>query len=152
MTGKRWQFVDTNVLVYAHNPDDGTKHDRAEALFRSLWMTKEGCVSTQVLQEFYVTMTRKAKFPLSNQVAYNLVTSLASWRVHRPGIGDVLAAIEAHQRFNISYWDALILRSADQLGCDIVWSEDLNSGQKYGNVTVINPFADMTGSASQPGA
>lgn len=140
MSVSAWQFVDTNVLICAYNPSDGAKHQQALALIESLWRTGRGCVSNQVLQEFYVTITRKVRDRLSEELAYIRVVELAAWHVYSPGRGDVLGAIQLHLRYGISYWDALILRSASRLGCDIVWSEDLNAGQKYGDVTVLNPF------------
>jgi len=134
------QFVDTNILVYAHDKSAGAKHERAVALVTELWAAGNGCLSTQVLQEFYVTITRKVARPLASETAAQIVADLGHWRVHVPGVQDVLGAVEIHRRFSISFWDALILRSASQLGCLVVWSEDLNSGQGYDRVRVQNPF------------
>jgi predicted nucleic acid-binding protein len=134
------QFVDTNVLVYVHDKSAGAKYERAAALVTGLWEAGNGCLSTQVLQEFYVTVTRKVARPLTGETAAQIVADLGKWRVHAPGVQDVLGAIEIHRRFDVSFWDALILRSASQLGCLVVWSEDLNPGQGYGLVRVQNPF------------
>jgi len=135
------QFVDTNVLVYAHDRSAGTKHVRARELLRDLWASSEGCLSIQVLQEFYVTITRKVFRPLTTEVAAQLVADLAAWDVHRPGVEDLLDAIRLQGRHQTSFWDAMILVSAAHLGCSTVWSEDLSSGQAYGTVVVRNPFA-----------
>ncbi len=135
------QFVDTNVLVYAHDVSAGPKHKRAEGLLADLWNAGSGCVSIQVLQEFYVNVIRRIARPLPMQTAADHVEDLGQWRVHAPGVPDVLAAIELHRSRQISFWDAMVLRSAAQLGCDVLWSEDLNAGQSYGGVRVLNPFA-----------
>lgn len=134
------QFVDTNVLVYAHDVSAGTKHDRARELLEQLWTNRTGCLSVQVLQEFYVTVTRKVPLPLDGQVAAQIIADFAQWTVHAPVVDDVLGAIELHQRNGISFWDAMVLRSARQLGCAVLWSEDLSPSQDYAGVRVQNPF------------
>ena len=92
------QFVDTNVLVYAHDVTAGDKHSRARALVAELWDTREGCLSVQVLQEFFVTVTRKIPRPLEASATAQIIDDLAHWHVHAPAAGDVLAAIDIHQR------------------------------------------------------
>ncbi len=139
MSGNR-QFVDTNVLVYAHDVTAGDKHSRARALIEELWDTREGCLSVQVLQEFFVITTRKIPKPLDAQAATRIIEDLAHWHLHAPTAGDVLAAIDIHQRTGASFWDAMILRSANELGCQTLQSEDLNPGQHYEGVQVRNPF------------
>jgi predicted nucleic acid-binding protein len=139
MSGNR-QFVDTSILVYAHDVTAGDKHDRARALVEELWDTREGCLSVQVLQEFFVTTTRKIPKPLGATAAARVIDDLAHWHVHTPAAGDVLAAIDIHQRTGASFWDAMIIRSAKELGCGVLHSEDLNSGQAYQAVQVHNPF------------
>jgi predicted nucleic acid-binding protein len=109
-------------------------------LIRELWRTGEGCLSIQVLQEFYVNTTQKVAKPLEPEVAAQLIADLSVWQVHRPGVEDVLDAIRLQERHQISFWDAMIIASALQLGCQTIWSEDLNPGQVYGRVTVVNPF------------
>ncbi|SMB98301.1 Predicted nucleic acid-binding protein, contains PIN domain [Thermanaeromonas toyohensis ToBE] len=143
MSGKNSerQFVDTNVLVYAHDTSAGEKHARAKALVTELWQSGNGCLSVQVLQEFYVTVTQKVRKPLSPETASRIIEYLSNWRVHTPDADDVLEAIRIHQRYAISFWDAMIIRSAEALDCRVVWSEDLNPGQYYGEVKVVNPFS-----------
>jgi predicted nucleic acid-binding protein len=141
MSGNR-QFVDTNVLVYAHDVTAGDKHAVARALVEQLWETREGCLSVQVLQEFFVTTTRKIPKPLDAPAAAQIVGDLAHWHVHTPAADDVLAAIDIHQRAGTSFWDAMILRSAKELGCQVLHSEDLNPGQEYDSVLLRNPFPD----------
>jgi predicted nucleic acid-binding protein len=139
MSGNR-KFVDTNVLVYAHDVTAGDKHSRARALVEELWRTREGCLSVQVLQEFFVTTTRKIPKPLDAPTAAQIINDLAHWHVYAPAASDVLAAIDIHQRTGASFWDAMILRSAQELGCRTLYSEDLNPDQIYAGVRVSNPF------------
>ena len=143
MTGKNGdrQFVDTNVLVYAHDTSAGEKHARAKALVTELWQSGNGCLSVQVLQEFYVTVTQKVRKPLSREMAARIIEYLSHWQVHTPDAGDVLEAIRIHRRYSLSFWDAMIIRSAQALGSNVIWSEDLNAGQDYGGVMVVNPFS-----------
>jgi predicted nucleic acid-binding protein len=134
------QFVDTNVLVYAHDVTAGDKHARARALVEELWETRDGCLSVQVLQEFFVTTTRKIPKPLDAPAAARIINDLAHWHVHAPAAADVLAAVDIHQRTGASFWDAMILRSAKELGCATLYSEDLKLGQNYDGVQLRNPF------------
>jgi len=119
----------------------GDKHSRARALVEELWDTREGCLSVQVLQEFFVTTTRKIPKPLDAAATARIVDDLAHWHVHAPSAVDVLAAIVIHRRTGASFWDAMVLRSAKELGCQTLHSEDLNAGQSYEGVQVRNPFA-----------
>jgi predicted nucleic acid-binding protein len=135
------QFVDTNILVYAYDLSQGEKHAQAKTLLLSLWDTGLGCLSIQVLQEFFVSVTRKSKYPLTAEQASALIQDFSAWMVHRPGVNDVLSAIDLHQTHHVSFWDAMILQSARQSGCSLVWSEDLSTGQDYAGVKVVDPFA-----------
>jgi predicted nucleic acid-binding protein len=139
MSGNR-KFVDTNVLVYAHDVTAGDRHDRARALLEELWDSREGCLSVQVLQEFFVTTTRKIPKPLEASTAGQIISDLALWHVHAPAARDVLAAIDIHQQTGASFWEAMIVRSAQELSCRTLYSEDLNPGQTYAGVQVSNPF------------
>ena len=134
------QFVDTNILIYAHDRSAGHKHLVAKTLLKELWETRTGCLSIQVLQEFYVNITQKVAKPLAPESAAQLVTDLSVWKVHRPGVDNVLDAIRLQTRYQLSFWDAMILASAQALNCQNLWSEDLNPGQSYDKVTVSNPF------------
>jgi len=134
------QFVDTNILIYAYDRLAGDKHHAAKTLLKELWETRTGCVSIQVLQEFYVNITQKVARPLSPETAAQLISDLSVWTVHRPGVDNVLEAIRLQTRYQLSFWDAMILASAQALNCQLLWSEDLNTGQIYDKVTVSNPF------------
>ena len=139
MSGKR-QFVDTNILVYAHDDSAGAKRDRARALVEQLWESRDGCLSVQVLQEFFVIVTRKIAEPLDAEAAKEIIADFSRWHVHVPAADDVLGAIGIHQLTGISFWDAMIVRSAAEMGCAGLYSEDLNAGQEYSGVLVENPF------------
>jgi len=134
------EFVDTNVLIYAHDVSAGQKHARAQELIRRLWESREGSLSIQVLQEFYVRATQKVAKPLVSEEAAQIVAALSAWEVHCPDVEDILDAIRLQDHYQTSFWDAMIIASAIQLGCHTIWSEDLNSGQVYDRVTVRRPF------------
>jgi predicted nucleic acid-binding protein len=92
------------------------------------------------MQEFYVTVTHKVSKPLDIPAATRIIRDLSYWRVHSPVPNDVLAAIDLHERYRISFWDAMIIHSASQLGCRTLWSEDLNPRQVYDGIELLNPF------------
>jgi predicted nucleic acid-binding protein len=139
MSGNR-RFVDTNILLCAHDVSAGAKRDRAQMLVEQLWESRDGCLSVQVLQEFFVNVTRKIAKPLSAEAAKEIVADYSRWHVHVAAADDVLGAIGIHQRAGISFWDAMIVRSAAEMDCDVLYSEDLNVGQQYSGVRVENPF------------
>jgi predicted nucleic acid-binding protein len=143
MSGNR-RFVDTNILVYAHDESAGVKRDQARSLVEQLWESRDGCLSVQVLQEFFVSVTRKIAKPLDAETAKEIVADLSRWHVHVPASGDVLGAIGIHQSTGISFWDAMIVRSAAEMGCDVLYSEDLNTGQEYSGVLAENPVQPPT--------
>jgi predicted nucleic acid-binding protein len=132
-------FVDTNVLLYLHDRTAGEKRDRALGLMNGLTNSESRlCLSVQVLQEFFVNATRK--LGMDAGVASAIVADLTTADVHAPGPADVLSAIDIQKRHQLSFWDSMIVRSAAQLGCDVVWTEDLSHGQTYEGVVVHNPF------------
>ena len=134
------RFVDTNILVYAHDDSAGGKRDQAWALNEQLREARDGGLSVPVLQEFFVTVTRKIAKPLNAEAAREIVADYSRWHLHVPAADDVLAAIGIHQRTGISFWDAMIVRGAAESGCEVLYSEDLNAGQEYSGVRVENPF------------
>lgn len=133
-------FVDTNVLVYAYDADAGSKHEQAQSLLVELWESESGVVSTQVLQEFYVTVTRKLRKPLVKRRAREVVATYESWPVHRPGIDDIVAAAELEERHRLAFWDALIVVAAQRSGAERLLSEDLQDGRRIAGVSIANPF------------
>ncbi|MBZ5705217.1 MAG: PIN domain-containing protein [Acidobacteriia bacterium] len=133
-------FLDTNILVYAHDRAAGVKHDRARALVEQLWRSGNGVLSTQVLQELCVSLRRKAGHPLSLEEIRCLIQDYLSWEVVVNGAEAVLQALELEARYKISFWDALILRAAETAGATVLYSEDLAAGQNYGPIRVVNPL------------
>jgi predicted nucleic acid-binding protein len=134
-------FVDTNVLVYAHDPGSGAKHDRAKALVSQLWHERSGVVSTQVLQELYVNLRKVATKPLSQSEAKQLLADYLTWEVVVNDGQSILEALELEERYQISFWDAMIVQAANAAGVENLYSEDLNHGQRFGSVIAVNPFA-----------
>jgi predicted nucleic acid-binding protein len=134
------EFCDTNVLVYAHDVTAGPKHQQARQLVRTLWASGDGAVSIQVLQEMYVTLTRKLSPRMPPPDAREAVNALAKWRLMEPKRADILDAIDTSLRWQISLWDALIVVAARRVGATTIWSEDLSDGQDYGGIVVRNPF------------
>lgn len=133
--------MDTNVLVYAHDGTAGEKGTRARELVQELWRSGEGCLNVQVLEELFVTLTRKVPRPLDADGAALIVSDFSAWRTHAPVASDVMAAIDIHRLAGISFWDAMIVRSAAKLACPVLYSEDLNEGQVYDGVSVVDPFS-----------
>jgi len=138
MPASEYQFLDTNILIYAYDSQAETKAGKSQQLMDELWRLKRGCISIQVLQEFYAGAT--GKIHLESKIAADIVAELSAWKTHSPSAKDVLRAIEIQQRYGISFWDALIVNSASQSGCAILWTEDLSNGQVYEGVQVRNPF------------
>jgi predicted nucleic acid-binding protein len=133
-------FVDTNILIYAEDRDAKAKHRTARDIVVDLWESREGVVSAQVLQEFYVNATRKRKRPLAPAKAKEIVEEYLTWTVIDNTGSMLVDAIELHRKAQLSFWDALIVQAAIRGGCDRLYSEDLNAGQRYGSVVVVNPF------------
>ncbi len=142
MNGKKpsKEFLDSNILIYSADIDSPIKHATAKSLIYSLWESGQGCISLQVLQEFYVNVTGKIAKPISANNASKFIADLARWHVHSPTTSSLLNAIERQQRLQLSFWDAMIVTSAVEMGCSVLWSEDLNHGQSFDGVLVKNPF------------
>ncbi|HTV72734.1 MAG TPA: PIN domain-containing protein [Candidatus Acidoferrales bacterium] len=133
-------FVDTNVLVYAHDVDHRSKHDIAKTTLQGLWNSATGVLSPQVLQEFYVTVTHKIAVPLKREAARSIVTAYGVWCIDITP-ADVSAAFLIEDEARIGFWDALIVASAVKAGATTLLSEDLNEGQIIAGVRIENPFA-----------
>jgi len=134
------EFVDANILVYAFDTSAGPKHAAARALLERLWRDEAGSLSVQVLQEFFVTVTKKVPHPLSADAAAAHVRAFSAWAVFSPTADDVLSAITLQQRAKISFWDAMIVVAASESGCGVLWTEDLTHDQQLLHVRVRNPF------------
>lgn len=134
-------FVDTNVLIYAYDLDAGRKHDMGAALLRDLWHRQCGVISTQVMQEFYVNITRKIPKPLARARARGILQNYLAWHVHLNGPQTVFLASELEERHGLGFWDAMIVAAAVHTGAERVLTEDLNHGQMIEGVRIENPFA-----------
>ncbi|MFY9691771.1 MAG: PIN domain-containing protein [Candidatus Acidiferrales bacterium] len=135
-------FVDTNVLIYAHDIDAGPKRETARAVLRDLWAERTGTLSPQVLQEFYVNVTREIPSPLSRDSARSVVNSYATWCIETTA-AEIFAAFRIEDDSRIGFWDALIVASAAKSGATRILSEDLSAGQRIGGILVENPFAGL---------
>jgi predicted nucleic acid-binding protein len=133
------EFVDTNIFIYAHEGGAGAKHRKAVDLIARLFEEQTGAISVQVLSEFYSAATKK--LGMRSEAVEEALADLRSWTIHRPGHDDILRACQIHRRYQLSWWDAFILNSALELGCAVLWSEDLATGQRFQNLAVRNPFA-----------
>jgi len=131
-------FIDSNVLVYANDRSSPAKRSRARKLVADALASRRGCLSTQVLQEFFVIVTRKARVPAPNARAQ--VTLLSELDTVVVDAALVLSAIDLHIIHQISFWDALIVKSAAAAGCSRLVTEDLNHGQVIDGVRIENPF------------
>jgi predicted nucleic acid-binding protein len=133
-------FVDSNVLVYAHDLDAGVKHELAADIVRELWERRNGSISTQVLQEFYVNVTRKIPRKLAKSTARELIRNYSRWKTETIDSADVFRASEIEESNRIGFWDALIIVAASKSGASRVLSEDFSPGQSIAGVTVEDPF------------
>lgn len=133
-------FVDTNILMYAHDTSAGAKHELARALVEQLWRDRTGVVSTQVLQELSVNLRRRAGRPLDAKTTREIVADYLTWQVVVNGGDSILDALDLEARYQVSFWDALVLHAAQASGAQVLYSEDLSDGQAYGSVRVRNPF------------
>ncbi len=133
-------FVDTNILIYAHQPSTGLKHQRAQTLIENLWQSRQGVLSTQVLQELCVNLQRKLEPPLPAEQLRQLLRDYMRWNVIVNTAESVIEALELELRHKISFWDALVLHSAQSAGASVLYSEDFAAGQKYDGVEVVNPL------------
>ena len=134
-------FIDTNILIYAHDRSTGAKHDRARQLIERLWTSGEGVLSTQVLQELCINLRRKIARPIPVEEVRRLIQDYMSWEIVVNTAESVIQAMEIEVRYKISFWDALVLHAAESAGAAILYSEDLSAGQSYGSIQVVNPLA-----------
>lgn len=135
-------FVDTNILVYAHDLDAGERYEKSNELIRNLWESRNAVISTQVLQEFYVTLTRKIPNPITGSDAIGIFSSYLNWEVITNKPGNIIQASEIENRYKISFWDALIVSAAYEGNVRTILTEDLNHGQYIEGVRIQNPFLD----------
>ena len=133
-------FLDTNIIVYAHDRSSGDKHAVAREIMDYLWESRRGVISVQVLQEFYVCITNKILKPLSLKNAKLILEYLSTWDVVANDKYLTLKAIDIQERYRFSFWDSLIIQAAIQGQTRILFSEDLPDGQAVMDMKILNPF------------
>lgn len=138
MNGK--VFLDTNILVYAHDLDAGIKHQVAFQIVKDMWDKRTGVLSTQVLQEFYITLTKKIGNPISPIEAREVIRSYSCWEIRENTAMSVIRASELEEKYQISFRDALVVVAADESKVDKILTEDLNPGQIIEGILIENPF------------
>ena len=137
-------FVDTNVLVYAHDRSDATKHETAREILERLWTDGTGTLSTQVLQEAYVVATSLQKLAMSHREARDIIETYSAWPVVLIEPALMLTASRLAEEHQLSFWDALIIEAARVSGAERLLTEDLQDGQTFDGVLVENPFTDKS--------
>lgn len=133
-------FLDTNIIIYAYDLSAGRKHEVAKTILMDLWDSRNGLLSAQVVQEFFVSATKKISKPLNIKLAKEIVSDLLKWDIIVNDGKSILEAIGIHSRYNYSFWDSMIIQAAISGGAKILLSEDLNDGQAISGVKVRNPF------------
>lgn len=136
-------FVDTNVIVYAYDTSAGEKHGIAKQIVLDLWDSGQGLLSTQVLQEFFVTVTAKINKPLDVFSAREIVQDLTKWEVVSLERSIILSATDLHVQYKYSFWDSMIIQAAVSGGAKLLLSEDLSANQTIAGVKIQNPFQEI---------
>lgn len=134
-------FLDTNIIVYANDVSAKGKQDIARKLIAEALRKGNAAISSQVLSEFWVTVTRKLALPLERALAERQLAGLAAFPVVAIDLGIVFSAARIQVRYDISYWDAQIIGAALQAGCTVLYSEDMRNGGVYDGLRVQNPFS-----------
>ena len=133
-------FVDTNLLVYSRDASNPEKHTQAKQWLTQLWQQETGRISTQVMNEYYVTVTQKLKPGLSKEAARSDLRALAVWQPLDISVPLIESAWEIQDQYAYSWWDSLVIAAALFLDCDYLLSEDMQHGQSFGKLKIINPF------------
>ncbi|MBW3565445.1 MAG: PIN domain-containing protein [Acidobacteria bacterium] len=136
-------FVDTNILVYRFDDTEPGKHAIATGWLEKLWEERSGKISVQVLRELYSVLTRKVSTPMSRKDAGRIVRSLATWEPVVEDFSLITKGLEIENRWNLSFWDSMVVAAAQRSGSSILLSEDLQNGMELGSVTVVNPFVEQ---------
>lgn len=133
-------FVDTNILVYAHDPEASAKRVVAAQILEKLWANRRGVLSLQVLQEFYVVMSKKMDKKNPPRTATEILRDYSVWEIATIQIEDLFEAITLQRTYQLSFWDSLIVRAAQVADCNLLLSEDFQEGMRIGRLEIINPF------------
>ena len=136
-------FLDTNILVYAFDISAGQKHEVAKRIVIDLWDTKDGILSTQVLQEFFVSVTRKIPKPMDAGLAREIVSDFLKWDIVIDDENSLIEAIDIHIRYNYSFWDSLLIQAAIRSGAVLLLTEDLTDSQTINGLSIKNPFKHL---------
>ncbi|MBA3877083.1 MAG: hypothetical protein C0498_09140 [Anaerolinea sp.] len=150
MVGKSCSFVDTNVLLYAHDGSETVKQPIARALLERLWAERAGTLSTQVLQEFYTVATCKLTPPISRAEAREVVGLYSAWPVVLLDSTLILAATRLEEEHQLSFWDALVVEAARVAGADRLLTEDMQHDRVISSVRIENPFASLVQADDRP--
>ena len=134
-------FIDTNVLLYAHDATESVKQPIARALLEQLWAERRGSLSTQILQEFYNVATRKLALPMTRAEARQIIDLYSSWPVVVINPPLILTATRVEEEHQLSFWDALVIEAARVAGAKRVLTEDMQNGRVIEGVQIENPFA-----------
>ncbi len=133
-------FLDTNILVYAYDVSSGNKHDVARNIVADLWNLRTGVLSIQVLQELFVTVTKRIPKPLDVKTTRDIVRDFLLWEVVDNDGELMLAAMDVQMKYHYAFWDSLIIAAAIKSGASGLMTEDLNNGQIIEGVMIKNPF------------
>jgi predicted nucleic acid-binding protein len=133
-------FVDTNILAYAYDSSEASRQPAAAAILESLWLTRSGALSTQVLQEFYAVVTRKFDPPMTRQAARAIVAEYGEWVVVEIDVPMILSSSHLEEGHQMSFWDALVVEAARRAGATRLLSEDLQAGRRFDGLVIENPF------------
>lgn len=136
----RLAFVDTNILLYAHDRQAGDKQVQAATLLAGLWENRTGLLSSQILQEFFVNAVRKIKPPFAIAHAREIVRNYSTWVLHDTSPADIVRASEIMELARFSFWDSLVIAAAEKSGAELLYSEDLQHGQRIAGLLIQNPF------------
>lgn len=141
MSGEK-VFLDTNIIIYAYDISAGIKHDIAGKIMVGLWDSGSGVISTQVLQEFFVSVTKKIPGAIDAKLAKEIVNDLLKWDVVINDGETILGAIDIHLQYKYSFWDSMIIDAAIKGGAEVLFSEDLSDGQIIEEIMIKNPFVE----------
>jgi len=133
-------FVDTNVLVYAFDISAGIKHKKAEEIVGNCWRLENGIISSQVLEELFVCLTKKIPAPIDSGIARQIIKDFLKWKTVVVGGDIILEAIDIHERYKYSFWDSMIIASALDGEANIIFSEDFSNQQAIDGIIIKNPF------------
>jgi predicted nucleic acid-binding protein len=131
-------FVDSNILIYAHDLDSGKRQQQAAKRLKDLWQDRTGCLSTQVLQEFYVNVTQKIRAPLAKTAAREIVRNYGAWVHSAITPGTIVRASEIAEIWRISFWESMIVAAAEQDEVSELLTQDLNHGQLIAGIRIVN--------------